>query len=157
MESKSHQTNYIPSIIGWLYPVRHKICISCCLLNVIIMLTVQIGNAYWQLYENVLGGNVFMLLNCKAPCFNRIVCNCTNPIWQGSSPLYPLGVTEYPWGIADMDIVTYLTKSSNCISPLLLILVCHLTWHNLFRVIEVTANKAMTLFIDHCYWLYGVP
>jgi hypothetical protein len=55
-------------------PVRHKIYISCCLLNAILMLTIHIVNACWQLDENVLGGNEFMLLNCKAPCFNCIVC-----------------------------------------------------------------------------------
>jgi len=74
------------------------------------MLTIKIGNACWQLYENVPSGDVFMLLDYKAPCFNCIVCNCTNPIWQGSSPLYPLGVTEYPWGIVSVILSLALSN-----------------------------------------------
>ena len=40
----------------------------------------NVDHPNWQLYENLLGGNVLMLLNCKAPCFNCVVCNCTNLI-----------------------------------------------------------------------------
>jgi len=71
------------------------------------MLTIKIGNACWQLYEKVSGGNVFMLLDC----FNCIVCNCINPIRQGTSSLYPLDVlAKSPWVIVGMDFVIGFVK-----------------------------------------------
>ena len=72
------------------------------------MLTFKIGNACWQLYEHVPSGNVVMLLDCKAHCFNCIFCNCANLIWQGSSPLYSLGVTDYPWEVVGLDFCDLL-------------------------------------------------
>ena len=66
-----------------LYPVRHKICVSCCLLNAVIMLAIKIGNASWQFSENVSGGNICMLLDCKAFSSNFVVYKCAKPIWQG--------------------------------------------------------------------------
>jgi hypothetical protein len=87
----SHQPNYVPTIIGWLYPVRNKIYLYYCLLIVIIMLAIKIGNAWWQICETFSGGNIFISLNCKVLCsYYFIVCKCTKPIWQGSSSLYPL-------------------------------------------------------------------
>jgi hypothetical protein len=80
---KSHPTDCIPTMIGWLYPVRHKISVSCCLLYVLRMLIMKIGNSCWQLCENVSWRNVCILLEGKALSSNRNVCNCSNPFLQG--------------------------------------------------------------------------
>jgi len=101
-------------MIGWLYPIKHNISVSCCLLNVIIMSTIKIGNApVGKFVKPFLGGNVIILvLDCKAFCYDCIVCNCTKPICQGYSSLYPLSVIEHPWDMVGVDFVTDLTKSS---------------------------------------------
>ena len=99
---------YIPLVIP--RPAQHLYILL--LTECHYKMTIKMNNARWQLYENVLSGNVFMLLVCKASCFNCIVCNCTNPIWQGSSCFYSLGVTKYPWEIVGVDLVIGFIKIS---------------------------------------------
>jgi hypothetical protein len=72
--------------------------------------------------------------------------------------LVSLGVTDYSWEIVGMDFVTELTTSSEF--HLTTILDCCLPSdmaHFLLCHKKSPLNKAMTLFIDHCSRLHGVP
>ena len=53
---KSHPTDCIPTMIGWLYPVRHKISVSCCLLNVLKMLIIKIATHVGNFVKTFLEG-----------------------------------------------------------------------------------------------------
>ena len=120
------------------------------------MLTIKVGNACRQLYENVHGGNVFMLLDCKAPCFNCITCNCTNPIWQVLFFLVSSKRYIKLLGNSCCGFCHWLYQKFE--TPL-----HHYFWFRFafwqdgtlsFVSYVVIANKAVTLFIDHCYRLY---
>jgi len=77
------------------------------------MLTIKIGNACWQLKKYISGGDVFMFLDSKAPCFTCII---EIVLFQFSKVLLPcipyLGVIEYPWEIIVVDFIIGFIKSS---------------------------------------------
>ena len=68
-----------------------------------------------------------MFFDCKAHCYNCVVCNQAKPSRHGSSSLSPLGVPNYPWEIVSMDFITDLPKSSKHNFTVIQIIVCHLT------------------------------
>jgi hypothetical protein len=58
----SYLTVCILTMIGTLYPVRHKICVSWCLLHIMITMAILIGVVYWQCCWNDYGGNECLLI-----------------------------------------------------------------------------------------------
>ncbi len=101
-----------------------------------------------------------MSFNCKAHCSNSVVCNRAKLSGQGSSPLSPLGVPNYPWEIMGMDLfIMDLPKSSKRDLTANLIMVRHLTKMAHFAPChkEITTKEIVDLFLDNCYKLHGVP
>ena len=150
MDWISHPTDCIPTMIDWLYPVRHKTCISCCLLNVIFWLasklTTHVGNSVNFFLEQT------FVSCCNGKLFPPIVMvaivqpDLTRFFWFVS-----LGVNDYPWEIIGMDFVTdfYSLKVQNSSWPLLMILVCHLKCHVVYLV---TRNQRTWQSRDYLYW-----
>jgi len=121
-------------MLGWLYPVRHKICVSCCLPNAIITVAIKIRNACCQLCETVSRRNICMLLDCKTLSFNCVVCNCAKAIRQGYFSVYPLGATEYPWKLLVWIFSLYLTERSKFhFTTILAPCLPSITWHTFCR------------------------
>ena len=136
---------------GELYPVRHKIRVSCCSRNTID----NVGNPNWhRLFATLLTRFWWerMSFDCKVYCSNCVVCNRAKPSRQGSSSLSSLGVPNYLWEIARMDFVTNLPKSSKFNFSAILILVCYLTKIAPFVPChkEITTKESVDLFIDSC-------
>jgi len=92
-----------------------------------------------------------MYFNCKAHCSECVVSNRAKPSRQGSSPLSPLCVLNYPWEIVGMDFVKDLPKSSKYNFTAILILICHLTkmTHFVPHNNEITAKMTDDLFTDN--------
>ena len=90
----------------------------------------NVGHPNWRrLLASLLKHFVWerMLFDCKNLCSNSVVGKRGEPSRQGSTSLFPLSVSEYPWEIVGMDFVTDLPKSSKLQYDVILILVCHLT------------------------------
>ena len=98
----------IPTMIGWLYPVWHNICVSLCLLNVVVMLAIKLkthvgksARRFWRerLYIVGLQSSFLQLL-----CLQLFKTDMARFFF-----LVPLCVNDFPWEIFGMDFVTYLT------------------------------------------------
>ena len=68
----------------------------------------HIDHACWQLCETFLEGTFAYCWIVKLFPSIVVFAIVLKPLWQDYVPLHPLGITNYPWEILGLDLVTGL-------------------------------------------------